>query len=273
MEIIDHVLKGGSGGRPVEFRESPNQSAGLEPLWLVMHYTAGASFESSVDWLTTARRYPSSAHLVIGRDGEIAQLVRFDRRAWHAGASYWKGKRGLNRYSIGVELDNAGKLHRVGGEWRTAWEKPVPPSEVIEATHKHHDVGMGWHAYTEAQLAAAREVALLLVEEYELRDVVGHDDVAPGRKTDPGPAFPMAAFRAALYGRAEEEQASYTTARLNIRQGPGTQHPQLGGGKSPLPLGTEVTVQDAAGAWRFVRVEPHEGPAFEGWVHGRYLAG
>ena len=271
MEIKNHRLLGESGGQPIEFRESANQSSGIEPTWLVMHYTAGASFESSVDWLTQRRRPGSSAHLVIGRSGEVAQLVAFNKRAWHAGISHWQGKSSLNRYSIGIELDNAGVLHTVGGQWRTEWERHIPEDEVVEAVHKHEHATRGWHAYTEKQLAAALAVSLLLVQKYGLRDIIGHDDISPGRKSDPGPAFPMRAFRSALYGRGDVDTSTYTAVALNIRSGPGTENPQLEGGVSPLPPGTAVTVLDADGAWRLVQVDREDGAPYEGWVHGRYL--
>ena len=71
-----------------------------------MHYTAGASAESSIDWLTNPDAR-ASAHVLIARDGGITQLVPFDRRAWHAGRSRWKDRTGLNGWSFGIELDNA----------------------------------------------------------------------------------------------------------------------------------------------------------------------
>ena len=154
-----------------------------------------------------------SAHLVISRDGSITQLVPFDKIAWHAGRSAWKGFINLNRYSFGIELDNAGFLTRhsfppvYGGDrggkeanrWLSWFKDEYDDSEVIEAIHKHETKPRGWHIFTPEQIAAALEVSKLLVNHYNLRDVVGHDDIAPGRKIDPGPAFPMEDFRACLF--------------------------------------------------------------------------
>ena len=94
---------------PLEL-ETPNHSgrfAGDLPDTVVIHYTAGASLKSSASWLTD-HRSNASAHLVIGKSGEMIQLAPFNIRTWHAGKSYWKGRNNLNNYSIGIELDNAG---------------------------------------------------------------------------------------------------------------------------------------------------------------------
>ena len=81
---------------------------------IVLHYTAGTSAESSALFLTRPD-VSASAHVVIGREGEVFQLVPFNIEAWHAGKSWDAGRGGLNRYSIGIELDNLGKLRFSGG--------------------------------------------------------------------------------------------------------------------------------------------------------------
>ena len=271
MKVKNHRLYNDDSS-PVPYVRSPNYHGNIaNHEYLVMHFTAGRDARSSINWLTDARAR-ASAHLVIGRDGTITQLVPFDKKAWHAGISAWGDRVGLNAYSIGIELDNAGKLRRRGEIWETWFGRPVPDDEVIVATHKNESEPAGWHAYTESQLATAMEAALTLVGKYRLLDVVGHDDIAPGRKTDPGPAFPMESFRAHVMGRSGNEEGAYqTTTRLNIRSGPGTEYATLPG--SPLPTGTRVLVQRHLGNWRFVDVlDPIEGAEdIEGWVHGRYL--
>jgi AmpD protein len=111
-----------------------------------------------------------SAHLLVRRDGEIVQYVPFHARAWHAGASRFDGREACNDFSIGIELEGTDDL-----------------------------------PYTEAQYAALVPASLALLAGYPLirpGRIVGHSDVAPGRKTDPGPAFDWLRYRAALATRA-----------------------------------------------------------------------
>lgn len=107
-----------------------------------------------------------SAHLLIRRDGAITQYVPFDQRAWHAGASAFAGRAACNDYSIGVELE-----------------------------------GTDDDPYTGAQYQALGQVARALLRAYPRLNpqrIVGHSDIAPGRKTDPGPVFDWPRLRAAL---------------------------------------------------------------------------
>jgi N-acetylmuramoyl-L-alanine amidase len=271
MQIIDHRLCR-DDRKPFPFAESPNKGGRIDARYLVMHYTSGRSAESSVEWFKKPEAR-ASAHLVIGRDGSVTQMVPFNRVAWHAGTSRWEGLTGLNAYAIGIELDNAGRLTRQGERWAAWFGAEYPDEDVLVAAHKNESVACGWHRYTTIQLETAVEAANLIVMTYGLLDVVGHDDIAPFRKSDPGPAFPMASFRSRVVGRREEDEPVYrTTARLNIRTGPGTDHPAIKG--SPLPLGTRVDILSESGSWRFVDVEGRVNNVMDlqGWVHGRYLA-
>lgn len=257
-------------GAPVRFEPSPNSGGKVQHKYLVMHYTAGRDAESAVRTLVNPAT-KASAHLVIGRGGELAQLVPFNRIAWHAGQSRWLGLQGLNHYSIGIELDNAGRLERQGGRWLSWFGKEYPEQDVHEATHKNETRPAGWHIFTEAQLGVAVEVSRLLARHYGLVDVLGHDDIAPGRKSDPGPAFPMASFRSAVIGReADDDEIYQATANLNIRVGPGLHYAKLV--DDALPKGTRLSLQRREGSWCLVDVLDDDGqPVRTGWVHGNYI--
>ena len=114
----------------------------------------------------------------------------------------------------------------------------------------------------------ALELARLLVRHYELKDVVGHEDIAPDRKRDPGPAFALEHIRAAALGRAEEEPERYevTATSLHIRSGPGVEFPPV---SEPLKKGTRVTLLEKRDRWN--RVELVDSGDIEGWVHNRFL--
>lgn len=95
-----------------------------------------------------------SAHFFISRDGNIVQLVSCEDRAWHAGVSHWKGRARCNDFSIGIELEGCD-------------EQP----------------------FEEAQYATLSNLLESLLLRYPISSIVGHSDIAPGRKTDPGPCF------------------------------------------------------------------------------------
>lgn len=275
-------------GSQVGFQASPNHGGGFAeglPDTIVIHYTAGASLESSVKTLgnPTAK---ASAHVVVGREGEVVQLVPFDTVAWHAGASSWNGRNGLNRYSIGIEIDNAGVLQASGNDFVSWFGRHYPADQVVTATHRNEARPRYWHLYSEAQITAVFELCALLIRHYGIRDILGHEEIAPSRKTDPGPAFPLDTLRSRLLGSGRSEDgpddsaAAVTTSAcaavpaepagvvtasaLNIRMRPGIASPLAG---AALPLGTVVTVHDENNGWFEVSTRTR----LRGWVKAEYI--
>lgn len=274
VRIRNHRLER-DDGRAMPFLASPHQGATIAPRYLVIHYTAGSSAAGTVSWFQNPAS-GVSAHLVIARDGTVTQMVPFNRKAAHAGTSRWGNLSGMNQYSIGVELDNAGILARSGGKWVSRLSRrSYPDSEVTVALHKHDPPGSqpsGWHAYTPEQIEATLECGLALVRHYGLADVLGHDDIAPGRKCDPGPDFPMESVRARLLGRGDDHPELYrTSARLFVRSGPGPEFAALPG--TPLPAGTEVEVLAKNGRWWQIDVVGEVNGVMDivGWSHSKYL--
>lgn len=164
---------------------------------LVIHFTAGASAMSSIE---SMRKAGLSAHLVIDRDGTLYQCRPFDTACGHAGQSRWKDPRtgtlyrGLNSCSIGIELANAGNY---APAIRWARENDPAFAGTIHARHANGGPIEEWEEYPAAQIATLTEVSKLLVATYNLDDITGHDCIAPERKNDPGPAFPMSTLRQA----------------------------------------------------------------------------
>ena len=185
FSIVNHRLM---GDRVVHLVSAKNTRHLEGPDMIVLHYTAGTSAESSALFLTRPD-VSASAHLVIGRDGEVFQLVPFNIEAWHAGKSWYAGRGGLNHYSIGIELDNLGKLRFSGDLFIAECGRVVTPDEVY--TDCSGDSPTYWHRYTARQIRVLREICTLLEETYPIRDVVGHSVITP-RKIDPGPALEFA---------------------------------------------------------------------------------
>jgi AmpD protein len=117
-------------------------------------------------YFETIAKLKVSAHLFIERDGKVTQFVPFDARAWHAGSSSFAGVANCNDYSIGIELEGTDDI-----------------------------------PYTDAQYVALEKVSrqlLLTYPKLTLERITGHSDIAPGRKTDPGPSFDWQRYRNAL---------------------------------------------------------------------------
>jgi len=258
------------------------------PKFIVMHYTAGGAAIGSRDYMLLspqdkARRLGrskpvyGSAHLVIGRKGECWQIVPFNRKARHAGESFWKGIKYLNGHSIGIEIANYGWLNKLGsGDYGRSDTPVFDAADVVVGQMPGSSEMKGWECYPEAQLATLEKVTAALLDHYPtIQEIVGHQEISPGRKFDPGPAFPMQRFRNLISSRGDPEEgdgpqelpAYRVTTSLNVRGGPGTDYDKLEGG--PLAAGTRVREQERDGKWSRVQIE--DGPLQEGWVYNSYI--
>ena len=194
MKINNHRLDADRAGH----LESPNQggpyAAGALDT-VIIHYTAGATAAEAIDILCDPLR-EVSAHLVVDHSGALTQLLPFDGIGWHAGQSRWGERESLNRNSVGIEIVNAGQLEARDGYFASWKGDAYHAAEVVEAVHRHQTEPTFWHRFTEAQVDVVESVCALLVREYGIIHILGHDEVAPGRKIDPGPAYPLDLLRA-----------------------------------------------------------------------------
>jgi N-acetylmuramoyl-L-alanine amidase len=144
-------------------RFSPNYDArpdGTEVDMLVLHYTGMETAEAALERLCDPEA-KVSAHYLIHENGDVLQIVEEANRAWHAGVASWRGETDVNARSIGIELVNPG-----------------------------HE--FGYREFPDAQLTALDDLCLDIFSRHDVpaRNVVGHSDVAPARKQDPGELFP-----------------------------------------------------------------------------------
>ncbi len=159
-------MSGGTEDDELVHREVPSPNHGERTLpisMVVLHYTEMKPVETALARMCDPEA-SVSAHYCITEDGEVIRLVPEDRRAWHAGASYWRGIPDVNSASIGIELDHPGHAPENGG----------------------------YRAFAEAQIDALIPLLARIVRQYDIprANVVGHSDVAPMRKVDPGELFP-----------------------------------------------------------------------------------
>ncbi|CDZ47481.1 N-acetylmuramoyl-L-alanine amidase [Neorhizobium galegae] len=142
---------------------SPNhgeRAGARQPDMIILHYTGMPSGDKALSWLCNEESQVSS-HYFVHEDGGVVQLVPEDRRAWHAGKSSWAGEIDINSCSIGIEIANPG---HPGGL------PDYPPAQIQAVVELCRDCGQRWQIRPER--------------------VLGHSDIAPIRKVDPGENFP-----------------------------------------------------------------------------------
>lgn len=184
------------------FRQSPNKSSrrGRSINAIVLHFTANATLAASIRWFQNPNSRVS-AHYVIGRKGEVVQMVPEHEKAWHAGASSLDGSPYVNSMSIGIELVNWGKLERRGTQyycWPDDYRRRYDVSKYGQPK-KRGDAY--WAPYTSCQMKSLEKLCRELMERYPeitVERIVGHEDVAPGRKNDPGPALGIEDLRSKI---------------------------------------------------------------------------
>lgn len=199
LKIKNHRLTG------VPFVAANSYGGEMVPTMIVDHDTAGHTKRgSSVAWFRS-KDCPTSAHVVVERDGSATQMVPFNRKAFHAGKSVWRGKTFCNGFSIGIEIVNPGALKRVGNEAHLIYDggkivERFPISDCVhKATPEHGDAW--WLPYTDAQIRAVKEICRAICEEYpDCNEIVTHWMISPRRKIDTNPLFPLEEVRAYAFG-------------------------------------------------------------------------
>jgi len=190
MEIINNLI---AGNKTIKVLTHKNIIPIIDLRYIVIHYTASTNIVSTANFLQSPKN-KVSAHIIIGRAGELFQLVPFNIQAWHAGKSEYMKTKNLNRYSIGIELLNAGKLIRKNNQFFTYYGKEIPRKLVVSSVGPNNELTF-WHAYTKQQIQKLITICRALKEEYpQIQKIIGHSDIT-NRKIDPGEAFPWHKMR------------------------------------------------------------------------------
>lgn len=195
MYIRKHMLV----GVDIDYMWNKKNKAKIEEYDnIVIYYTAGASAISSVHYLINPGT-PVSAHLLISRNGHMYQMIDFETQGWHAGKSKIFDKTNLSRYSVGIELENFGKLISNGGNYYSWFGKKVPKEQVVQLINPQTGFNACWQKYTDIQINITQQVCLLLMKEYRFRRIVGHSEISLSGKIDPGPAFPLDELKSSIF--------------------------------------------------------------------------
>ena len=265
----------------------PHRNTAIDARYVAIHYTAGSSLTSSINYL---RQKGFGYHILIDRDGSVVQGVPLTRRAAHAGYSNWKGLNSLNNHSIGVVLANIGYLDTDGNKYYNTNRhgdlvSPVfDRAEVVVGRHWNGHIGSrakGWEKYSDAQYQSLRKVCAALVAGFpHIRDVISHEAIAVGRKADPGMAFEWDRITDLFPNRAQDLGPRYRVTvasgdNLNVRRGPnggwGVSE-ELGGGRI-VHLRSHAYVYQGGTPTRSKWVSvAHQGSLeHAGFVHSDYL--
>lgn len=275
MDIENHKLV---GDKVKPFEQTSKVSGKYAPGALdtvIIHYTASPSYRSAYNSLTNPR-VKASAHLLVDTDGTVLQMADFETIAWHAGRSQYKDRSGFNKYSIGIEIVNAGPIKMKNGEYFDVYNIKKPADQVMEGKHRNRPIiSKYWHKYTDAQIATTEEICRLLVDKYGIKYILGHEEISVGRKFDPGPAFPLDEMRERVFnsefGHAgaapvisdlNKGVAFVSASSLNIRADASGSAQKVA---DPLPEGTKVEVLEVNGSWAKVEVEVN------GWVLATHI--
>jgi N-acetylmuramoyl-L-alanine amidase len=281
MNIEKHFLVEGSSenyqidtSRATKYGvNSPKKDSGTlqNPDTVVLHYTASNNINSDIRTLYESTK-EASVQFLIDTDGKVYQLMPANRIAWHAGKSRLGNRTGMNKYSIGIEIVNPGYLvQKSDGSLATWYNEPVKPENAIKLQHKNENFERFWHIYTHKQIDSVKELCQALYEAYNINNIVGHDDVSPGRKQDPGPAFPLNKITTiVLDDRNEslnlvETEKLYSTVKvdnLNIRQNGNANAKKIA---LPLAKGQQLRIIEEKNGW--CKVET----TITGWVKNDYI--
>lgn len=197
MKIENHRLVG--NGVRYDFDEGFKR---MTPEVVVIHYAVTTNVNATNAALRASDYL--SAHVTVDSTGAVTQMVPFNLVAYHAGKSDYHGRTSVNGFSVGIEISNPGPLiKQPDGSLKTVYGKTWT-GDAVEATHKSGLAPKSWThwaAFSEKELGLCVEICGLLRDEYGIKDIVGHDDISPGRKFDPGPAFPLDWLRDCVLGK------------------------------------------------------------------------
>lgn len=200
MILRDHILTSDVDGFQVEHRMRSHKDVLrrdiIIPRLILIHYAVTHTYD---DTARLGQAMQGAAWHFSAMGTQIAQHLPTNRRGSHAGVSEWKGVKSVNDYSIGIEIANPGPLRRgADGQYRdtTKWAK-IWRGEVVELNAKGFRY---WAAISDETIDTVKALSSVLVAGCDtLIDLAGHSQVAPGRKIDPGPAFPIEAVRVAVF--------------------------------------------------------------------------
>jgi N-acetylmuramoyl-L-alanine amidase len=162
-------------------------------------------------------------------------------------------------------------LEKRGNEYYAWFGRAYPAELVTQAVHRNQQTPRYWHTYTEEQIQTMENICRSLIAEYAIKYILGHEEISPTRKVDPGPAFPLDKFRNRIFGgdrdqvtseHAMQTEGTVNTDLLNIRSSSSTSADLVA---KPLPRGQKVRIVATKEGWLQVTTE------VTGWVSAKFI--
>lgn len=270
----DHLLVTGDNRR-IKFiaahEKNFNADETLQPRFVVIHFTTGTNMMSTIHTFLNPDNGVST-HLLVGRTGQVVQFVPFDKVAFHCGPSTWEEKRFLNRFSIGIEVDNAGYLRKSLKGFKSN-DKFIPQEQIRCKKHWKENSERAWQTFTDEQIKVVEKIVSALIKKYPtIVEILGHDMVNLINRLDPGPLYPLGELREATLDGPQQKIKAHRTKELcpiyeNLDYEPpkALPHPDFG----ELPKNSRVRVREVHGRWSMVKVKQSSKSSLRekvGWV-------
>lgn len=184
--------------------------------FVVMHITTGPHLDATLNTFQNPAE-GVSAHFVVARDGRVIQMVPLDRAAFHAGGGLWENQGGFNYHSIGIEVDNAGKLSESGERvYARRGNLTIPPGRYQREKHWRDYYEKPWEDFPDIQLKTTFQLVKALERHFRpIQEVLEHERISLLTRTDPGPLFPMNRLRLEVLGRSEPVFERYRLVRAS----------------------------------------------------------
>lgn len=202
MELVNHSLILANQSSP-EVTDSGyvntvavagRQPEALESIDMIIIKSESNQLTHSTGYIN-GNNVESPAHVLINRDGLVTQFIPFNERTHQTIDGSWEGIKNLPSRSVIITFENYGRLEKQGDHFITICGKVVETTDVFTGIHQNEESLSYWQKFTESQVLIAEKIIRCLTTTYQVKYILGYEEVCPGLQTDPGPAFPLEIMR------------------------------------------------------------------------------
>ncbi|MGB3463897.1 MAG: hypothetical protein WBA74_01450 [Cyclobacteriaceae bacterium] len=257
MELIDHTLK--LNGRLLQDAKATTAvdfcGEALESADLVIIRSSGIQLTQYTNG-KNEHIVEQTSHVSINGDGLVQQFIPFNRQVSEPIPGSWEGIKDLRSRAIVINFENCGRLSKKAEHFVSACEKTFDTAEVFTGIHQNEESLSYWHKFSESQIQIAEKIIRCLTSTYQVKYILGNEEVCPGLKTDPGPAFPLEILRrkvireSRLFGLDNSMELNIAN-RFDLNTILGRQHQSDEQGKDAKI----VNIRKKSGGWYKVNID------------------